>query len=133
VSYSVLIVDDEPEFLQVLIKRLRHRAIEVSGVDRGDKALRLMAVEPKDVVVLDLRMPGIGGMETLRRIKANNPDTEVILLTGHAKIEVAKEGLQAGAFDYVMKPVVLDELVHKIEDAAKHKSLKGGAPMAQKE
>ncbi len=122
-SYSVLIVDDEPEFLQVLLKRLRHRDIDVSGVDSGEKALRLLAVEPKDVVVLDIRMPRLGGLETLRRIRANNPGTEVILLTGHAKIEVAKEGLQAGAFDFLTKPVVLDELVHKIEDAARHRFL----------
>ena len=122
-AYSVLIVDDEPEFLRVLVKRLQHRGIRASGVSSGEKALSILAVEPNDVVVLDIRMPGLGGLETLRRIKANNPGTEVILLTGHAKIEVAKEGLQAGAFDFLTKPVVLGELVHRIEDAAKHKSL----------
>jgi len=126
VAYSVLIVDDEPEFLRVLVKRLQHRGICASGVSSGEKALSILAVEPKDVVVLDIRMPGLGGLETLRRIKANSPVTEVILLTGHAKIEVAKEGLQTGAFDFLTKPVVLGELVHKIEDAAKHKFLKGG-------
>ena len=125
-AYSVLAVDDEPEFLRVLVKRLQHRGIRASGVSSGEKALSILAVDPKDVVVLDIRMPGLGGLETLRRIKANNPATEVILLTGHAKIEVAKEGLQTGAFDFLTKPVVLGELVHRIEDAAKHKFLKGG-------
>ena len=125
-AYSVLVVDDEPEFLRVLVKRLQHRGIYASGVSSGEKALSILAVDPKDVVVLDIRMPGLGGLETLRRIKANNPTTEVILLTGLAKIEVAKEGLQTGAFDFLTKPVVLGELVHRIEDAAKHKFLKGG-------
>jgi YesN/AraC family two-component response regulator len=75
------------------------------------------------VVVLDVRMPGMDGIQTLRAIKRDHPLLEVILLTGHANLEIAKEGMQLGAFDYLMKPIDLDELLYKLEDAYQKKSI----------
>jgi YesN/AraC family two-component response regulator len=74
-------------------------------------------------VVLDVRMPGMDGIQTLRAIKRDHPLLEVILLTGHANLEIAREGMQLGAFDYLMKPIDLDELLYKLEDAYQKKSI----------
>lgn len=76
-----------------------------------------------DVVVLDVRMPGIGGIQTLREIKKKDPLMEVIMLTGHASVEVAIEGMELGAFDYLMKPADIDELFYKLQDAFKKKTI----------
>jgi DNA-binding response OmpR family regulator len=84
-----------------------------------------MSASPADVVVLDVKMPGVSGLETLRRIKADYPLTEVVMLTAHADMEAAAEGLEFGAFDYLMKPMDIDELVYKIEDAWRRRSLRG--------
>jgi DNA-binding NtrC family response regulator len=78
-------------------------------------------MEPVDVIVLDVRMPGMDGIQTLREIKKRYPLVEVIMLTGHASLEVAIEGMELGAFDYLMKPVDIDELLYKIQDAYKKK------------
>ena len=75
------------------------------------------------MVVLDVRMPGMDGIETLRKIKKTAPLTEVIMLTGHASLEAAREGMELGAFDYLMKPVDIDELLYKLEDAFKNKTI----------
>jgi DNA-binding NtrC family response regulator len=122
-DYSVLIVDDEVEFLNTLIKRLTRRNIDVQGALSGDDALRMLAERAMDVVVLDVKMPGIDGFSTLREIKKMSPQTEVIMLTGHANVEAACEGMDCGAFDYLIKPVSLDELIFKIEDAFKKKRI----------
>jgi DNA-binding NtrC family response regulator len=76
-----------------------------------------------DVVVLDVRMPGMDGIETLRAIKKLNPLVEIIMLTGHANLEVARKGMELGAFDYLMKPIDIDELLYKVQDACKKKSI----------
>jgi len=116
-SLNVMIVDDEIDFLETLIKRLEKRNVRVSGAESGEEALKLLEKNPADVVVLDVKMPGMDGIETLREIKKRYPLIEVILLTGHASTEVAIQGMEMGAFDYLMKPIGVDELLHKVQDA----------------
>jgi len=120
-SFSVLIVDDEKEFLETLVKRLKKRKLDAKGAGNGENALKMLKHNAVDVVVLDVRMPGMDGIETLREIKNDFPLTEVVMLTGHACMEVAVEGMEIGAFDYLMKPVDIDELVYKLQDAYKKK------------
>ncbi len=122
-TFKVLLVDDEEEFLETLVKRLRRRNLSVTGVNSGERALEMLAQDPADVVVLDVKMPGMGGLETLREIKKRCPLVEVIMLTGHASMEVAIEGMEVGAFDYLMKPMDIDELLYKLQDAYKKKAL----------
>jgi len=122
-SMTVLFVDDEPDFLQTLLKRMRKRDVNAAGVGSGEEALVHLARSPADVVVLDVRMPGMGGIETLRAIKKKTPLTEVVMLTGHASLEVAREGMENGAFDYLMKPVDIDDLLYKIQDAFQKKTI----------
>jgi len=120
---TVLFVDDEPDFLQTLLKRMRKRNVNASGVGSGEEALIHLVHYPADVVVLDVRMPGMGGIETLRAIKKKTPLIEVVMLTGHASLEVAREGMENGAFDYLMKPVDIDDLLYKIQDAFQKKTI----------
>lgn len=122
-AFSVLLVDDEVEFLETLLKRLKKRKLDVSGVHSGEAALDFLKAKPVDVVVLDVKMPGMDGLETLRAMKKEVPLVEVIMLTGHANMEVAIEGMELGAFDYLMKPMDIDELLYKLQDAYKKKSL----------
>ena len=120
---TVLFVDDEEDYLTTLLKRMRKRDVEAAGVGSGEEALSYLDGHPADVVVLDVRMPGMDGIETLRHIKKKAPLTEVIMLTGHASLEAAREGMELGAFDYLMKPVDIDELLYKLEDAYKNKTI----------
>lgn len=119
----VLLVDDERDFLETLVKRLRKRNLEVAGASSGEEALRVLREIPIDVVVLDVRMPGMDGIQVLRELKQISPLIQVIMLTGHASVEVAVEGMELGAFDYLMKPANLDELLYKIQDAYKAKTI----------
>jgi len=120
---NVLLVDDEVEFLETLTKRLKKRDVNVSSVRCGEEAVGLLGKEPVDVVVLDVKMPGMDGIETLRQIKKDHPMVEVIMLTGHANVEVAIQGMETGAFDYLMKPMDIDDLLYKLRDAHKRKLL----------
>jgi DNA-binding NtrC family response regulator len=122
-EFNVLLVDDETEFLETLMKRLRKRRLNTLGVSSGEEALRIINEAPIDVVVLDVKLPGMNGMETLKEIKKAKPLIEVIMLTGHASMEVAIEGMESGAFDYLMKPMDIDELLYKLQDAYKKKSI----------
>jgi len=122
-GFKVLFVDDEIDFLETLLKRMKKRGVDVTGVGSGEDALSFLDTNQVDVVVLDVRMPGMDGIETLREIKRRHPLVEVIMLTGHANLEVAIEGMELGAFDYLMKPMDIDELLYKVEDAYKKKSL----------
>jgi DNA-binding NtrC family response regulator len=128
-SYNVLFVDDETDYLDTLIKRMSKRKINVTGVKSGEAAIEFLGNmqkdNPIDIVILDVRMPGMDGIQTLKEIKRITPDIEVIMLTGHANLEVAKEGMENGAFDYMMKPADMDDLLLKIQDAYKKKSLRG--------
>ena len=119
----VLIVDDEVEFTETLVKRLRKRNLTVNGVPSGEAALEQLKASPVDVVVLDVKMPGMSGLDTLREIRKGHDHVEVIMLTGHASVEAALEGMAVGAFDYLMKPTQIDELVYKIQDAYKKTQL----------
>ena len=125
-KFSVLVVDDEIDFLETIVKRLKTREIEATGADSGFKALELMDYQDFDVVVLDVKMPKMDGIETLREIKKKKPLTEVIMLTGHASVESGIQGMQLGAFDYVMKPVALDELLEKMRQAYERKMIQEG-------
>lgn len=122
-EFSVLLVDDEREFLEIFLKRLLKRRVKVTGVNSGEEALKILKETPPDVVVLDVRMQDMDGIQTLREIKKIRPLVEVIMLTGHANLEVAVEGMEAGAFDYLMKPTDVDELLYKLEDAFKRKKI----------
>ena len=119
----VLLVDDERDFLEVLIRRLGKRDVDVRGVSSGEEALQYLQAKRIDVAVLDVRMPGMDGLTALRKIKKLDPLIEVIMLTGHASLEVALEGMRAGAFDYLMKPAEIDELLYKIQDAHRAKTI----------
>lgn len=124
-KFSVLVVDDEADFRAPLIKRLSKRGLNVNGVGTGEEALTYLATAPVDVVLLDVRMPGMGGEITLAEIKRLYPSVEVIMLTGHADLQSAIKGLELGAFDYLMKPMEIDEITYKLQDAFKRKALKG--------
>jgi DNA-binding NtrC family response regulator len=122
-GFNVLLVDDEGEFLDTLVKRIQKRNVNAKGVRSGEEALAFLEKNPVDVVVLDVRMPGMDGIETLRALKRQYPLTEVIMLTGHASLEVAIEGMELGAFDYLMKPVEIDDLLYKLQDANKRRTI----------
>jgi len=118
----VLIVDDEEEFVNALSKRLRIRDYDVTTSLSGEEALEKMKHYLFDVVILDVAMPGMSGIETLREIKKIKPLTEVIMLTGHATVESAIEGMKLGAFDYLLKPCEADDLIAKINLAYNRKA-----------
>jgi two-component system OmpR family response regulator len=122
-KFRVLVVDDEIDFLETIVKRLKTRNIEAAGADSGIMALKLLDDQDFDVIILDVKMPKMDGIETLREIKKKKPFTEVIMLTGHASVESGIQGMQLGAFDYVMKPVALDELIEKMRQAYERKLL----------
>jgi DNA-binding NtrC family response regulator len=122
-SCRVLLVDDEVDFVRTLSKRLERNKLSVEAVHSGADALEYLAGNPADVVVLDMKMPGMDGLETLREIRTRHPLVEVIMLTGHASVEAAIDGMEQGAFDYLMKPVAFEELLYKIQDAHKKKKL----------
>ena len=120
---KVLVIDDEEDFLETIVKRLLRRGIDVTGVDSGEEALRVLQEQSFDVVILDVRMPGMDGIETLRELKKRTPLTEVIILTGHGSIESGVQGMQLGAFDYVIKPADFEEIFQKLNQAAERKTL----------
>jgi DNA-binding response OmpR family regulator len=117
----VLVVDDEEDFLESIVKRLELRGIEVDGVGDGTAALEILTRKPFDVVVLDIKMPGMDGIEALRQIRSRYPDVEVIVLTGHASQEFRRLGRELGAFDYLIKPVRLDTVLDRIRAACRRR------------
>lgn len=117
----VLIVDDEKEFADALTERLRIRDYDVTASPSGEDAVTKIKGYNFDVVILDVAMPGMDGIETLQKIKGIKPLTEVIMLTGHATVETAIEGMKLGAHDYLMKPCETDDLVSKINRAFEKK------------
>jgi ActR/RegA family two-component response regulator len=112
----VLLIDDEERFVLNLAKLMRGRGIEVLTAFDGPSGIAA-AEQGVDVVVLDVKMPGMGGVEALQRIKEASPETEVLMLTGHADVETGIEAMRAGALDYLMKPCDIDDLVAKIREA----------------
>lgn len=117
----LLLVDDEEMYLEYLSKRLINRQYEVTKCLTGEEALEKIKGCDFDVVILDVLLPGIDGLETLREINKLSPLTEVILLTGHASMESGIEGMKLGAFDYLRKPCETEELVTKISEAYNRK------------
>ena len=117
----LLIVDDEIPFTANLLKLLSRKGYEVSAVNDGYSALRIIEEQEFDVVILDQKMPGIDGVTTLKELKKKRPHMEVIMLTGHGSIESGIQGLQLGAFNYVMKPVTFPELLEQIVHAYERK------------
>lgn len=122
-STKVLIVDDEVEFASTLAERLALRNYDVKAVYHVEEAITAVESDPPDVVLLDLRMPGIGGVEVLKAVKKYDPTIEVILLTGQPKTEATDEEVPAGLFDYIMKPVDIGELIVKINNATEKRNL----------
>ncbi|MBN2061653.1 MAG: response regulator [Deltaproteobacteria bacterium] len=121
---NVLLVDDEVEFITNLAERLSIRGFNTSIATDGPGALELIKKQKSfHAVVLDVMMPGMDGLETLQEIKKIDKTMEVILLTGHARLQVALEGIQTGAFDYLMKPVDIDELAFRLQDACEKQGL----------
>jgi len=108
---SVLVVDDEHDFVETLVKRLERRGLRVTGVGSGQEALLMLGKERFDVVILDVMMPGMDGIETLREIKLGWPGTQVILLSGHGGEEMGMRGMAYGAYAYLLKPVSLKIVV----------------------
>ncbi|HDQ39625.1 MAG TPA: response regulator [Desulfonatronum sp.] len=119
----VLIVDDEVDFLETIVKRLQDRGFIAKGAENGEQALDYLQHNTVDTVILDVKMPGMDGLQVLQTIKLRWPLVEVIMLTGHASVESGIQGMQLGAFDYVMKPARLDDLLQKIRQAVERKKL----------
>jgi two-component system response regulator CpxR len=119
---KVLLVDDEKDFVETLAQRLEMREFNVKTALDGDEALGLIRESEFDVVVLDVLMPGKDGIQTLREIKELKPLISVIMLTGHATVDTAIEGMKLGAYDYLMKPTETESLVEKINSAYKIKA-----------
>lgn len=113
----LLLVDDEVEFRETVAKRLGKRGIEAIQADSGESCMAILEEKSVDVVVLDVKMPGMDGIATLKAIKQAFKKIQVILLTGNAAVSDGVEGIRAGAYDYLAKPVDIDHLTNKIKQA----------------
>ena len=127
---KVLLVDDEEEFVKALAERLEMRDLSSDTVYDGEGALSYVENQEPDVMVLDLKMPGIDGMDVLRKVKKAYPDIEVIMLTGHGTKKDEEEARRLGIFDYMEKPVDIDSLVKRMKDAFRRKLDKYTAAVA---
>lgn len=116
-NMTLMLVDDEERYLQTTAKLLGKKGIQVVTAQSGAQALDMLKTHDVHVVILDIKMPGMDGFKTLKAIKTLYPPVEVIFLTGHATMDSAIEGLQFGAFDYVMKPADIDDIVTKAYEA----------------
>ena len=118
---KILIADDEVEFASTLQIRLKLRKYQAEMVNSGEETLRAVEEDPPDVLLLDLKMPDLDGLEVLARLQEKHADIQVIILTGHGSFGLGVEGMELGAFDYIMKPVDLNVLIAKIEQASASK------------
>ncbi|MEJ5300173.1 MAG: response regulator [Thermodesulforhabdaceae bacterium] len=114
---KVLIVDDEERFRKTLSKLLVAQGLEVYSAGSGEESLEFISNHNVDIVLLDMRMPGMNGIDTLTAIKKIDPSIEVIMLTGHASVDVAVEIMKRGGYEYLLKPCDIDELMIKIDSA----------------
>jgi DNA-binding NtrC family response regulator len=119
----VLVVDDEPMFVQAMVERLKNRGVSAVGRGSGEEALVYLKGNQVDVVVLDLMMKGMDGLEVLKSIRSEWPEVQTIMLTGHASVETGMAGIRAGAFDYLIKPAPLEDLIRKINQAIERKAV----------
>ena len=114
----ILVVDDEVELVDALVERLNLRGFDAHGETHGREALDRLIATPFDVVLLDVRMPGVGGLDVIEVIKSRLPHVQVVMLTGHGSVEDAEKGRRLGAFEYLMKPVKIEKLVEILNAAA---------------
>ena len=121
IPIRILLVDDEKDFVEILSLRLEEAGEKVTSAHSGQECLDILETKEIDVVILDILMPGMDGIETLREIKNRFPLVEVIMLTGHGSTESAVNGMKLGAFDYLLKPARFGELTAKLEAALKRK------------
>ena len=119
---DILLIDDEPDFVEMLSLRLSDEGHRVRTALSGQEGLTALEGEEPDVVILDIKMPGLDGIEVLKTIRSAHPLVEIILLTGHGAVETAVEGLKSGAFDYLLKPADHAELLTKMEAARQRKA-----------
>ena len=119
----VLLVDDEEKFLEVLSQRLGTRGIDAETSTSGEEALVKIKNKNFDAIVLDVMMPGIGGIETLKRIRKENPEVQIIMLTGRGSVDKAVEAMKEGAIDFMEKPADINTLLDKISEAKEKKIL----------
>ena len=118
ITPKVMLVDDEAPFVETMTKRLAKRNLKVLTSFSGEEALEMLDINRNtDVVILDVKMPGMNGIETLEKIRKQFPLIEVIMLTGHGTIESAIEGMRLGAFDFLMKPCEIEQLMAKVQEA----------------
>ena len=122
IKADILLVDDEEQFLKVLSQRMEGRGMKVDTSASGEDALNKVKGKDFDAIILDLAMPGMSGIETLKRIRSENPDVQIIMLTGHGSVEKGVEAIKAGAVDFLEKPADLNKIMEKIAEA-KHKRI----------
>ena len=115
----VLLIDDEEELVSTLVERLKLRGIEVEGVTSGADAFGRVREKKFDVVVLDMKMPGMGGLEVMRRIRKEQPGVKFVLMTGRGSLEEGEEGMQEGASAYLLKPINIEDLMEKMMEAVR--------------
>jgi len=126
-NLKVLIADDEVEFASTLVARLKLRNFWATMTNSGNATLMAIEQQQPDVLVLDLKMPDLDGLEVLANLRESNPDLAVIILTGHGSFEAGRKGMELGAYDYIMKPVDLGLLIGKIESAFQAIAAKDGS------
>jgi len=119
---KILLVDDEVEFASALAERLELRSYDVKTANNALEALAVIHTHVPDVIILDLKIPGMDGIETLKTIKKIDPTIEVIMLTGHGDVQSVAEGMKSGVFEYIMKPVDIGELTVKIDNAMRKRT-----------
>jgi DNA-binding NtrC family response regulator len=120
---KLLLVDDEARFVETLSKRLTARGYDVDGALSGADALKRLGARPFDVVLLDVWMPGMDGLEVLKQIRRLHPSVRVVLVSGNASITAAVEGIRLGATDYLLKPVEIEDVMAKVEEAFEKKRI----------
>lgn len=121
----ILLVDDEVAFANNLFKLVSKRGYDAAVVYNGADAVNIVGEKEFDVIILDMKMPGMDGIATLKEIKKKVPSVEVVILTGHGSVESGIEGMQLGAFDFLMKPVSIDDLQEKVSEAYRRKLVQG--------
>lgn len=122
-SEKVLLVDDEEDFLEIMSERMQARGMQVVTCTSADEAIEKLKTETFDAIILDFMMPGIDGMQALKDIKAKRPESQIILLTGHATVEKGVEAMKLGAADFLEKPADIEELEKKIKAASAQRLL----------
>jgi DNA-binding NtrC family response regulator len=120
---KVLLVDDEEEFIALLSERMKSRGFQVDIANSGIKALEKVDEKAYDAIILDLYMPEMDGIDTLKQLLQKNPDLQIIFLTGHATLEKGIEAVKLGAIDFMEKPVDMDKLIEKVNDAKTKKDI----------